>query len=532
MIFLFFNKIKKNILYILPIIILFFWFLFLLKDNFYAKFWIIDDHEIIFYSKSDKNLFFLYSDIIKEDLINNQRFRPTYWLIKVLEFKLFDNNPFIYYISHFLILFIGFVFLYLIFFLLFKKNYIFSLLLIFLISIQEFWSNLYTQLAPAEKYGFFYSSIWFYLLIKFFLEKKIKNIHLIFFVIFSILTSLVKENFFIFLIVSIFTIFYLHKTNKISNKKFIYVNIVLFLFLVVSIIFFLKIKNNKFDVYSRPTSFIYRLIINNKKLDEIYKNSGINEIIFILIPFYIFLLKNKKIYLLKNIFFNLFFLIFLFSLIYYQYFINFGEFLNFRYHFPMMVLKYYFLPIFYFINIKDIKDRQKYIINTIIVLFLIFKIFNNIKEISIIKKSVLNNRLRTNKFYNDLITIKQYYKKISYKKFYLIFDYTVPLNIEFLHSIEKYLNFYNLKFDLYVIMPENCYEDNFNKLENRLCLDVLNRIDNDKKIVNKNKIVYKKYENNINKTNNCVLFYLDPYWKNIINCNYEFNYNDYIVINN
>ncbi|MCM8788150.1 MAG: hypothetical protein NC935_08950, partial [Candidatus Omnitrophica bacterium] len=86
------------------------------------------------------------------------------------------------------------------------------------------------------------------------------------------------------------------------------------------------------DVYSRPTSFIYRLQFIEKNFIEIIKVLGFNDVLIFSIIIFFCGLRFKKIFLLLITFFS-FFLVGFFN-----YFVNLGQFLAPRYNFPFAFL--------------------------------------------------------------------------------------------------------------------------------------------------------------------------------------------------
>lgn len=502
--------IKNKILFIIPILTIIFWFIFLLKDNFQAKFWIIDDHEILYNVSKKQSYLYLFFDIVNLDLQNNHRFRPSYWFFRVFEFKVFGYNPFIYYLFHFLTISLGFIFLYFSFYILFKKNYILSFLLVFLISIQNFWIDIYTRLAPTERYAFFFISIWF-LFLTLIINNRFSLLNLLIFSIFTIFSSLVKENFFIILPISSLLIFiYFNKIKNVNKKFLIFTQFIFLIFILISIFFFVNIKNNNYDVYSRPTSFLYRFLIIKSKINEILTLSGIVDFL----PFLLLLVFFRK----KNgLIISILIILIFFSISIFNYFINLGEFLAPRYYFPLIILKYYFIPLVFYFSFSKIFNFKK---NNLYLSFIFFTYFlANIfllrQNINILKQAVNSNKIRTNLFNEYINKLINVHNKYNYN-FVFVFD---PSFYEQLYSINIFLSYYNIENKRYVIF-DNCKVYSPNTLEQKLCLLF-------EKELYKQNSVYKNFSffklNNKNKEN-CILIYNNDYYKDLYNCKFKFNY--------
>lgn len=91
------HKIAETLFIILVSLFLGFYFL---GDNLAAKFWIIDDHQIIEFLGSDFHLELseipeLLKSRIVNDFSKSVRVRPTYYTLRILETFLWGNNPFL-----------------------------------------------------------------------------------------------------------------------------------------------------------------------------------------------------------------------------------------------------------------------------------------------------------------------------------------------------------------------------------------------------------------------------------------------------
>lgn len=478
----------KNKIYIIIITLIFLFFLFLLKENFQSKFSIIDDHEVINNVLRIKKISFIpnYIELIKDDIINS-RFRLSYWFLRNIEFLLFGYNHFFYYLFHFISITTGFILLYLTFFYFFKKNFILSILTILLISLNPLWSDIYTRLAPNERYSFFFLSIWFFLLRLILESKKISFSKNLLFLLSVFLVSFSKENFLIFIPISfLLQIFFVVKK---SPSKFV-ITFSFFYFLLITLITFLfvfKIKSTGLDVYGRPTSFLFRFLVIKNNLKDIVFNYGLIESFFWLT----FALFSKKNF---NLIIGIFNIVLFIMILVFNYFINLGQFLAARYFFPISVVKFYFLPIFYFLSHDNKSKKISFNLKFINILLFIYLIINFIfvyQNFYTFQDSIKNKNTWTFNFNHYLDKIIDINKNQGIKN--IIFIYEAPY-YEQMFSTMTFLNYKNFIGRKYVLLPYSCTQYQNSSLEKKLC-EIL--IKNKKKFQG----IYKFELININKLN-------------------------------
>jgi hypothetical protein len=139
--------------------ILFFSFLlvyYLFGANLNAKWWFIDDHEIMMFLGEDMNL--KVGEIPKTllektevgDFGSYERFRPSYYTLRLIETSIWGNNPGIWYLSRIIILTL---FLSILWYLVwqytdFTKGFLFILLIL----SASYWTDVISRLGPAETY--------------------------------------------------------------------------------------------------------------------------------------------------------------------------------------------------------------------------------------------------------------------------------------------------------------------------------------------------------------------------------------------
>jgi len=194
-----------------------------------------DDHEVISFNKNIQNngLLDASKSIIKEDL--KERFRPFYYLHRIIIIKLFGTNILIPSICNvFLAIFTSFF----LFLFVFRQGYKFFHSLLFpLLTLVGEQSAVFWRLGPAETIGFFlFSASLFFLANSIF---KRKSYQIIISVILLLFATLSKESFVIVIPAYIFILFWLnyqHDTNatifNVIRKNIIIISCVVIVLLI------------------------------------------------------------------------------------------------------------------------------------------------------------------------------------------------------------------------------------------------------------------------------------------------------------
>lgn len=505
------NFLKNKWRILLYAIFLFLFFVYLLKDNFKAYFWIIDDHEIIINFLPGQKFNFL--SFFKETLISdlsNVRFRPAYWFIRSLEFSFFRDKVTLYYLFHFLSIYLSFFFIFLTFVRFFLGNYLMSFFLVILISTQNFFTDIYTRLAPQERYSLLFLSIWLYSFSLTLGKKEVNLKTILIFILSSTFLSLSKENFIIFFPISTAILFYFYLTKKINKKIFIVFFGILTIFILISISVMFFLKGKKLDVYSRPLSFVFRLQILRANLFEILTSLSLNEMLLfsMLIFFGRFHLKKFLLYL--------FLLSCVITIGFFNYFTNLGQFLAPRYYFPIAVLKYFFYPLVYFLSFNSSKNKRIREINFFILFIFIILALLNSKNITLLKDSVNHNKIRTNQFKKYINNLFEIYNKTNYD-FIFVFE---PSIIEQLYSINRFLSYKGVKKERYIYMPNSCETYPNNSLEKNLCKFIFDEINGKKR--EKRKIFFLDYSKLKKENEQCIL--ISNIDSEYLRCKYKFSY--------
>lgn len=452
-----FKKIFKYHILIFFIIFLPLYF-YLFGINLYAKWWLIDDHEIFHYLGNSGNSIGLtdfWRTLIDKTEIglfgDYPRYRISYFTVRIFESIFFKENVEFFYITRF---FIAVFFFFSIYNILYKYfEFSLSFLLTIYLLLQTYWSDIFSRLGPGEIYCTLGVSI---IILVFSQIKSIKNISITkhsFISLGVIVAAGSKENFFILIFLSLFLM--IMNIKRFNIKKLI-ISSIPFFFILFSIIplliFFIKQPT---DMYGNSTRLLDRL---NKILDltsnEFFYIPLILIFIYIILIISIidgnFSLKLKKIW---NKHFILVCLLMM-TLIFNIFFYNFDWPTNSRYDFPGIVL---YQLIIFLVGIAIIKsivhlfkiNKQKSNLIIYSISIIVIGILINFNNFFILKSNSLGNFERTNKF-NDFI---QQYIKDSNKPTRVIFV-NQGYDLEPLIAIKRFLNFYMFENKSYLIVTD------------------------------------------------------------------------------
>ena len=200
---------RKDKIVIISLVLLVFLFL-LISKTLNSGYHFVDDHEVIKIKNDLKSssLCTVSKNWVKEDLNNNGRFRPFYYIHRVVETKILGSDFFLWSLYNAILLCLALIFFYLA-----MRNLKFDLgesiafLIITFIGPQ---SSVWWRLGPGESLGMALLGFSFYFMSKS-LYKRNYQLYNILFILFLILSSLTKESFLI--IIPAITVF------KIWNEK-------------------------------------------------------------------------------------------------------------------------------------------------------------------------------------------------------------------------------------------------------------------------------------------------------------------------
>lgn len=286
---------KEDKIVIISLVLLVFLFL-LISKTLNSGFHFVDDHEVIKIKNELKStsLSTVSENWVREDLNNNGRFRPFYYIHRVVETKLLGSDFFLWSLYDAILFCLALIFFYLA-----MRNLKFELgesiafLIITFIGPQ---SSVWWRLGPGESLGMALLGFSFYFMSKSLYERKYQ-LYNIPFILFLILASLTKESFLI--IIPAITIYKIwnEKIHRWSSfKESLYKNRILVIPLIVFVIEIFIIKYYVGTSYSGLDThffnFVSRLLLTSLHFVKTYLNLVIAGLLILMIRRY---LKNPPI---------------------------------------------------------------------------------------------------------------------------------------------------------------------------------------------------------------------------------------------
>ncbi|MCW7500743.1 hypothetical protein ND861_10910 [Leptospira sp. 2 VSF19] len=286
-------------------IVLFFSILFsyyIFGPNFKAKFWLIDDHEIFQFLGSESNpsgwpdFFSVLMDQTEVGLFGiSTRYRPAYYILRLIEVFLWKDNSFLWYMFRFIII-VSFTYSLILLFRIFLTTPV-ALAWTFACFSFTYWADIYSRLGPGETYVTLGVAI--YILTTFNWDKKIRqNLGS---VILQVLALMIiigsKENMFLMAFLPFF--FFSNQLNEKWKFRYyhaLYIIPILFGFLIVFAVI-KAISINPVDVNGNSAQIPERL----RKLFALIDNSLISQplILFVLLGIVIAVKKSFIRFLMK-----------------------------------------------------------------------------------------------------------------------------------------------------------------------------------------------------------------------------------------
>ncbi|KKQ41215.1 MAG: hypothetical protein US60_C0045G0004 [Microgenomates group bacterium GW2011_GWC1_37_8] len=483
----------------------------LIRNNFKTKWSIIDDHEIVYFLGSDQKILLSeFPEVLSKTEVGkfgiSQRFRPSYYILRVAETYVWNDNPHLWYIArYFILVFFLFTISYLI-----SKYFgvIPSIIFSLYIMTGKYWSDIWTRLGPGEIYVTLGLSFYFMgLFIT--VENKTKSLlPWLFFFIGGLISIGSKENMVILAIPGLYILVYRIIHKKIDWKlilPFLHIMFSLFVFFGV----YLAISKTGTDIYANEVSslkIIQFVFYGFKKTVIDLKIIWLLLLgLFILIPkiyfhqkfnFIKFVINNRSItYLLVWQF-----------LIYYTQFIFYSGVwpTNARYDFPGILAKQIFwLCSLYLLNriisegVKlKVKSFVLKIINISFFAYLLIIIFN--RGFNDIISASKNNASVTASFTDSLNTLSSLCKE--YPDYALIIKSRDPWDYEPIFSIERFIRYLGVSNLIYIDyedtkitsrlgMEKGLSETLINASKNGMAIDNTIFKELDYKLVNKNCII-------------------------------------------
>jgi len=310
-------KDKTNKVVILSIILFVFLFLFF-SGTITSGYHFVDDHEVIKikYDLKSSSVFTVSKNWVKEDLFNNGRFRPLYYIHRVLETKLLGSDFFLWSFYTGILCCLVMISFYLgIRNLKFALGESIAFLIITFIGPQ--WS-VWWRLGPGESLGMVFLGVSFYFMSKS-LNKRYFHLNNILFGFFLILSSLTKESF--LLIIPAMIIFKIWN-EKIcfgsSLKELFYKNLILLVPLTVFAIELFIIKFYVGTAYSGLDTKLLNNVISILSTSFGFVKTYLNLIIVVLFLLIVSIYKKKHSIRFNLISFIFFLLIILPNIVLYE----------------------------------------------------------------------------------------------------------------------------------------------------------------------------------------------------------------------
>jgi len=281
---------RKDKIVIISIILSVFLFLFL-SGTINSGYHFVDDHEVI-KIKSDlktSSLITVSRNWVKADLNKNSRFRPFYYIHRVIETRLLGSDFFLWSLYSGILCCLALIFFYLG---IRKLNYGLGESITFLIIIfTGHQSAVWWRLGYGESLGMVFLGLAFYFMAKS-LDKRNYNVYNLLFIFFLILSSLTKESFLLIIPAIIIFKIWNEKTYIWSSlRESIYKNMILLIPLAIFIFELLIIKYHVGTSYSGlDNKFINNftsLIFNGLHFVKTYLNLLIVGIFIFIVGVYI-----------------------------------------------------------------------------------------------------------------------------------------------------------------------------------------------------------------------------------------------------
>lgn len=460
---------KKYLLLFTMILFSFLLSFYSFGENFGAKWGPIDDHEIMMFLDEDRKLGI---NEIPEMLIEKtevgdygsyERYRPSYYFIRLVETSLWGDNPMLWYIARILILT---SFLSILWYLTSKSvGYVKAFFFIIVILSASYWAELISRLGPAETYavlgvGLFLLAVYKLLLMYKENNKLLGNTHLLYLILMTtgaLIAIGSKENLIIILIPTVFIVFYAILKGRMNIGLFVSsIAIILYGVFVMSSVFIAISKTNT-DIYGNSIGIRELIDMTLNHIPFVLKLFWMKWVIVSTTIFSLVVYKAKgfsklKQYIKKlaSFYFATFTLIGLYLS---QFFFYKGDWpTNIRYDFPgLLYFPFYLLVLFLLIkatleilNIK--KNVQENIYSVLIVL--VFILISPMQYFDSFKTYTKGNVAGTNAYTQTVenivdISIQNPSKPIFFES-YSVWDH------ELLVSVNRFLRTHGVKNRIYI----------------------------------------------------------------------------------
>ena len=444
---------------------------YLWGPNFNAKWWIIDDHEIINHLGTDGKLKlseFLHQLQLTEVTLwgKSVRYRPSYYVLRFFELCLWGDSPFFWYFFRFLI-FAGS--LSILWYIVQRRiGFFYSGIFITFVLSFSFWGKIFTTLGPAEQYGVIGTALYFLGFdnclesLKFNYSKKniLKKSDILLIFVGSIIAMGSKENFLLLMMPTLFLTVYAYKKRNLNLYVLVNAAITIGYGIFIGLGILLAVSKTGTDVYANSVSIQSRTGLLISAMPGILKTFKVHLVIPIMFLFGVLVSLIKKgtsgkvAKLLKTftLFSVIICLIYLSQIIYYN-----GNWpTDGHYDFPgMLAIQFYWLAVVVtIIRMLDLLCESLLIRRIAIIMVVIFAIFyfKPVDKFHNLRQKSLYNKVKTEKFTKAILDIVSEAKK--YKDIPIIFESFHALDYEPIASVNRFLHAYEVKNSRYLRMNE------------------------------------------------------------------------------
>lgn len=414
----------------------------LFSNNLLAKWWLIDDHELFNFAGSIEHQYsFLdfFSTLFDKtevgSFLQSPRYRPSYYILRLLELSFFGLNPTLYYIFR---LFIAIFFSLSVFYFLNKYLYSFvSLILVLVVWSYHFWSDIFSRMGPAEIYGTLGLA---FLLTSFSVSHKRKLLSSYLRVIALLILLGTKENFLFFSLLSVFAIFQMMRYRKRKLLFYLLEFLPILYAFIITISLFGFYESTGDNVYGNTVNIYERFgLIFRLFSDKIFV--ALSVIVFLICCFILFV-KGFLIRFIEYIFIIVFcFGIYVSNFIFYH-----AEWpTGMRYDFPGIFLFPVVLIMFFRVMLLHYEIQIK---TQIFLLFLTSFIQVNYYGLKHNLESSIENSLRTNKFSEFLNKVVSDLKENPEKE--IVIRVTTAWDYEPYHALMVFYRYYGIRNNILV----------------------------------------------------------------------------------
>lgn len=489
-------------------------------ENFKAKWWYIDDHEIMMFLGEDRRLGIneIPEILMKKTEVGDygsyERYRPSYYSLRLAETSLWGDNPTLWYFSRILILT---SFISILWYLTSKSiGYVKGLFFVTLVLSASYWAELISRLGPAETYAVLGAGLFLLGIYKLFffykdgkeIQKKTHILYLVLLTIGAIIGIGSKENLIILLIPTVLlSLFAILKKKMTLGLLISTIIIILYGAFVMSSIF-IALSKTSTDIYGNNIGIRELVVMTLKHIPFVLKLFWIKWVVISTAILTIVVYKAKGILKLKEyikklaiFYFGTFTLIGLYLS---QFFFYKGAWpTGMRYDFPgLLYYPFYLLVLFLLIKESlEILDVKKLIRENIysVIIVLVFILVSPMQYFDYFKAYTKDNVVRTNAYTQTMenivdVSIKNPSRPIFFES-YSVWDY------ELVVSANRFLRAEGVKNDIYINVNSYSEESFTEPLQKKLAKEMISISKSGGSLVSES---FVGREGNIPKRSGCI----------------------------